>query len=92
MSSGSGNVTLGDIAMHINGTFMLDGKEIYIDDKGNVKAKDPKKPLTRGEEYKAKEILKAEENAALMDDYDEYIKLRKSLKGYFNGIDNLLGE
>lgn len=86
------NTSISSIRLGDMQCWMLDGKEIYIDDEGNVKAKDPKKPLTRGEEYKAKEIIKADKDAKLMDEYDEYIELRKSLTGYFEGLNTLLND
>ena len=94
MCIGSGSITVGALTNHIylNGTVMIDGKEVYVDERGNVKAKDPSKPLTRGEEYKAREMSKADAKATLIDEYDEYLELRKSLKGYFKGLDNLLND
>ena len=56
----------------------IDGIEIYIDDHGYIKAKDDR-PLSRAEEIRAK----AEIQAKLSDDYDEYISLQKDLREYF---------
>lgn len=74
------------------GPVIIDGREIYIDEKGNVKSKDPKKPLTRGELLEANTIAAVHARAVLLDEYDEYTKLRTSLKTYFNGVDNLINE
>jgi len=74
------------------GPVVIDGREIYIDEKGNVKSKDPKKPLTRGELLEANTIAAVHARAVLLDEYDEYTKLRTSLKTYFNGVDNLINE
>ncbi len=75
-----------------NTTLHIDGREIYIDEKGNLKAKDDKKPLTRGQELEATTMLKVKVRATILDEYDEYIKLRASLKSYFDGVNKLINE
>jgi len=75
-----------------SGPVIIDDREIYIDEKGNVKSKDPKKPLTRGERLEANTLLEVKSRAVLLDEYDEYMKLRTSLNTYFNGVDNLINK
>lgn len=81
------NIGYSNISLSVNGTFVLDGKEIYVDKDGNVKSRDNTE-LTRADQIKAKALIRA----ILSDEYDEYIKLRNALKGYFNGANNLMGE
>ena len=91
--NGSGNIMMGSsdcFSVNFGGTVILDGKEIYVDEKtGQVKAKDPKKPLTRGEQLQAAAMAKAEGRAKLLDEYDEYLRLRTQLKGYIRGVEEL---
>lgn len=74
-------------AISVTGKFLLNGKEIYVDMDGNVKSRD-NEPLTRADQIKAK----AHVRAVLSDEYDEYLKLRNSLNGYFEGVNNLIEE
>ena len=76
----------------INGGLVVDGKEIYVDDKGDVKSRDSKKSLTRGEQLKANAMVAVEKRAILMDEWEEFHKLRKQLKDYFGGAKNLINE
>lgn len=90
-SNGSIAIDL-DSGMQFNGTFHIEGREVYIDEKGNVKAKDEKTPLTRGQQLEAVAMVKVKVRATLLDEYDEYVKLRTSLKSYFDGVDKLINE
>ena len=65
-------------AIAVSGTFILNGREIYIDNNGDVKSRD-NKPLTRADEIRAK----AEIQAKLSDDLDEYNNLCSSLLTHF---------
>ncbi len=94
-SGGGGSISIGDMAsacVSFGGPVMIDGREIYVDEKGDVKSRDPKKPLTRGEQLEANTIVAVHARAVLLDEYDEYIKLRASLKGYFKGANNLIND
>ncbi len=94
ISMGSSSICVGPYSngIFLNGTVHIDGREVFIDEKGNVKAKDEKKPLTRGQQLEATAMLKAKTRAILLDDYDEYIKLRASLISYFCGVNKLINE
>jgi len=63
----------------------LDGREVFIDKDGIVKAKD-NKLLTRADKLLAEAQIKAK----LSDEYDEYLKLQIDLKQYFKIIDTLI--
>ena len=93
---GSGTITMSDVSNHIalqvNGTLIVGDREIYIDKSGNVKSRNPKKPLTRGEMFELNTMVKAKERATLLDEYDEYRKLRTSLNKYFDGANDLINE
>ena len=80
------------IGLNFNGQIHIDGREIYVDEKGVVRAKDEKRPLTRGQQLEATAIIRLKQRATLLDEYDEYIKLRTSLNSYFNGVDKLINE
>jgi hypothetical protein len=71
-------------ALHVSGNFVLNGKEIFVDNDGSVRAKDMK-PLTRGEKIEAEAKIKA----ILSDEFDEYNKLRYDLGEYFRAINKL---
>ncbi len=95
MNSTTGSICVGmDNGIHFNGygSIYIDGREVYVDEGGNVKAKDEKKPLTRGQRLEATITLKAKVRATLLDEYDEYIKLRTSLNNYFSGVNELINE
>jgi len=62
----------------------IDGRELYIDDLGNVKAKD-KQPVTRAEKIRAK----AEQDAIVAEEWDEYLDLRIKLQTYFTSLEKL---
>lgn len=64
--------------------FVLNGRELYIDEQGNVKAKD-KQPITRAEKI----LAQAKLDAIVADEYDEYIKLQLDLESYFKSLENL---
>lgn len=68
----------------VSGTFLLNGKEIYIDANGNVRAKDHKE-LTRGEQIEAE----AKALSILSDEFDEYNKLRYELKNYLDALNKI---
>ena len=76
-------------SISIEGVMLLNGKEIFVDEKGNVKSKDPSKPLTRGEQLEASSMVTLKERGKLLDEYDEYLKLRRNLTEYFNGLNKL---
>jgi hypothetical protein len=65
-------------------SFNIDGRELYVDDSGVVKAKD-KAPVTRAEKIRAK----AEQDAIVADEYDEYLSLRIKLQTYFSSLEKL---
>lgn len=89
-STGGGNnwsaspVGLGSNTLHVSGTFVLNGKEIFVDGSGNVRAKDNKE-LTRGERIEAE----ARALAMLSDEFDEYNSLRYLLTDYFRVVNKL---
>ena len=62
----------------------VDGRELYIDKDGNVKAKDNKK-VTRADEIKAEAEIKAQ----LLEEYYEYKKLMYELKQYFTALEKI---
>lgn len=70
----------------VSGTFVINGKEIYVDEQGNVKAKDTKTEWTRADEIRAEAEIKAK----IADEFDEYNKLRYELKDYFNALKKYL--
>ena len=78
--------------LHFNGEIHINGREIYVDDKGVVRAKDEKHLLTRGQQLEATATIRLKERVILMDEYDEYMKLRTSLNSYFNGVNKLINE
>lgn len=94
MTFGSDAFSIGHTTsgIHFNGSVHIDGREIYVDEKGVVRAKDEKKPLTRGQQLEATATIRLKERAKLMDEYDEYLKLRTSLKSYFDGVNKLITE
>lgn len=91
-SIGGNSLNVNNIGIYLSGSVHIDGREIYVDENGNVKAKDEKKPLTRGQQLEATTILKSKVRGLLLDEYDEYMKLRTSLKDYFSGVDKLLND
>lgn len=62
----------------------VDGREVYIDTDGIVKAKDDK-PLSRAESILAEATIQAQ----LSNDFDEYIELQKDLEEYFTALNKL---
>lgn len=78
ISSSNGTLSVSS-TINLSGTVIINGREIYVDEDGNVKAKDPEKPLTRGERLEANTLLAVKARAVLLDEYDEYTKLRTSL-------------
>jgi hypothetical protein len=76
ISSGNGYLT--------TTSFNIDGRELYVDGNGVVKAKD-KAPVTRAEKIRAK----AEQDAIVADEYDEYLDLRIKLQTYFSSLEKL---
>lgn len=68
----------------VNGGFLLNGKEIYVDKNGDVKARD-NKPLTRGEQIEAE----AKALSIVSDEFDEYNKLRAELSLYFSALNKI---
>jgi hypothetical protein len=77
-----------DSNYHAGGTFnvtmQVDGRDLYVDDKGVVRAKD-KQPVTRAEKIRAE----AEAKAILSDEFDEYQTLRHKLTLYLTSLENL---
>lgn len=69
----------------INGTLVLNNKEIYTDGYGHVKSRDLSEP-TRADEIRER----ARALAKLSDEFDEYNKLRDDLSSYFKSINNLI--
>jgi hypothetical protein len=66
----------------VSGNFVVNGKEIYVDEQGNVKAKDAKTEWTRADDIRAQ----AEIKATISDEFDEYNKLKYELKEYFEAL------
>ncbi len=66
----------------VSGNFVINGKEIYVDEQGNVKAKDAKTVITRADEIRAEAEIKAK----IADEFDEYNKLKYELNDYFNAL------
>ena len=66
-------------------TTHIDGREIYIDADGIVKAKD-KKELTLSEKIRSEAEIKAK----IADEYDEFLKLKNDLKEYFLSYNKVL--
>jgi hypothetical protein len=75
--------------IHHGITFMISGRELYVDEKGVVRAKDATKPLTRAQLLEAETVLKIKGRVELLSQYDEYVKLRTQLKSYTTGVTNL---
>jgi len=90
--TGHANITMNNLSnyLSVNSGFMLGDREIYIDKSGNVKSRNPKKPLTRGEMFELNTMVNIKERATLLDEYDEYNKLRVSLNKYFDGANDLI--
>jgi len=65
----------------------IDGRGVFVDTDGVVKAKD-NKPLSRAEKIKAE----AEMKAKISDEFDEYLTLRNDLKQYFNALNKITDE
>jgi hypothetical protein len=88
------NINMSALSNHItlNGVLVLGDREIYVDKSGNVKSRNPKKPLTRGEVFELNTMVKVKERATLLDEYDEYNKLRTALKQYLDGANDLINE
>ena len=70
--------------MYVNGNFVLNGREIYIDRNGEIRTKD-NKPLTRGEQFQAE----AKALALVSDEFDEYNNLRSVLGEYFSALNKI---
>ena len=66
----------------VSGNFVIKGKEIYVDDHGNVKAKDAKTVITRADEIRAEAEIKAK----IADEFDEYNNLKYELNEYFKAL------
>lgn len=66
----------------VSGNFVINGKEIYVDEQGNVKAKDAKTVITRADEIRAEAEIKAK----IADEFDEYNNLKHELNGYFKAL------
>ncbi len=61
--------------------FYLDGRELYIDKDGSIKAKD-EKTVTRVDTIRAQ----ADIEAKLLEEYFEYEKLQNELSKYFSAL------
>lgn len=85
--SGSGNLTFASPVdtLTLNTTAFIGDRELYIDGDGTVKAKDAKGPITRADEIKAR----AEAEAQIADEYDEYLELRNKLRGILGAYKTL---
>jgi hypothetical protein len=70
--------------MSIQMNMAIDGRDLYIDNNGVVKARD-KQPVTRAEKIRAE----AEAKAILSDEFDEYQTLRHKLTLYLTSLENL---
>ena len=80
--SNGGPCYAGPSTLTVTGTLVLNGREIYVDERtGEVKSKD-NKPWTRADEIRAKAEIKAK----LSDEFDEYNKLRNELSEYFSAL------
>ena len=62
----------------------IDGRELYIDKDGVVKAKD-NKPITRADQIRTE----AEVKAKLLEEYFEYSKLQVELLEYFKALNKI---
>ena len=90
ISSGSSNMLTSSLGVcaatnntvMVSGTFVVNGKEIYVDEEGNVKAKDAKTIITRADEIRAEAEIKAK----IADEFDEYNKLKYELEDYFKAL------
>lgn len=80
----NGCVYSNSIGYNITDSLSINGREIYIDSDGTVKAKDNKE-LSRAEKIRAE----AEIKATLAEEYDEYIKLQNDLSLYYAVLNNL---
>ncbi len=76
LSSSSSNTLM------VSGNFVINGKEIYVDEQGNVKAKDAKTVITRADEIRAEAEIKAK----IADEFDEYNNLKYELNEYFKAL------
>lgn len=74
----------------VSGKLFLGDKEIFIDNDGTVKSKNVDKPLTRGEQLEATNMIKIKTRALLLDEYDEYLKLGTILKNYFSTLKTVI--
>jgi len=85
--SQSNNVSFGwtlcDSSYNLN--LQIDGRSLYVDKDGIVKASD-NKPVTRAEKI----LAEAEQQAQLSKEFDEYCKLKESLNEYFKAVDKVV--
>lgn len=65
-------------------TVSVKGRSLYITEDGTVKAKDDK-PLSRAEEIRAKADLEAK----ISNEFDEYLKLQESLSTFLKSFISL---
>jgi hypothetical protein len=70
--------------LSINGNLLLNNKDIYVDENGQVKAKDHS-PITRADNIRAKAELKA----ILSDEFDEYCLLQNELGNFFKALNKI---
>jgi hypothetical protein len=80
-----GTITMADVGAYGSMEFHIDGRPLYVDKDGFVKARD-EEPITRAE----KMMVKAEMLAQLSDEYDEYIELQQNLTEYFKSLNKLI--
>ena len=62
----------------------IEGRKLYVDKSGNVKAEDEKE-VTRAEKIR----VNAEAKADLLEEYYEYAELQKELSEYFNVLEKI---
>tara|TARA_R110002051_G_C8330317_1_gene436487 strand:- start:45 stop:419 length:375 start_codon:yes stop_codon:yes gene_type:complete len=74
----------GSYTYTINNSSLIEGRKVYIDEDGIVKAKD-NKPLSRAESILAEATIQAQ----LSNDFDEYKELQLDLEEYFTALNKL---
>lgn len=84
-----GGISIGGTCVSTNSyTTYINDREIIIDEDGVVRVKD-NKPISRGQQLEIANALKIKSRGILLDEYDEFIMLRRLLKAVFKSIDDL---
>ena len=74
-----GNIGVSSTNPSLDMSFVIEGRKLYIDKSGNVKAEDEKE-ITRAEKIR----VNAEVRADLLEEYYEFVTLQNELQEYFN--------